>query len=165
MDVATDLDTSGGSDHEFFDNVDIDDPVLNHSTPAGVRYNANRCLFVESSDPATDMDVRAPLRNVTNSCISTQPCSSSSIVEELKKVTSRLDTLSEHMESLGGRMKSLEQTQTAFSTLCSSSDGSAVKGNRKVPAKVSVRICLYFSVFLSCYYAAVNVMPHPPCWG
>ena len=127
--------------------MDIDDPVLNHSTPAGVRYNANRRLFVESFDPATDMDVRAPLRNVTNSCISTQPCSSSSILEELKKVTSRLDTLSEHMESLGGRIKSLEQTQTAFSTPCSSSDGSAVKGKRKVPAKVSVRICLYFSFF------------------
>ena len=69
------------------------------------------------------------------------------------------------MESLGGRIKSLEQTQTAFSTPCSSSDGSAVKGKRKVPAKVSVRISRYFSVFLSCYYAAVNVMPHPPCWG
>ena len=61
------------------------------------------------------------------------------IFEELKKVTSCLNNFSESLELLG--LKLVETMQVRSNSAMPSSsgtDGSAAKGKRKVPAKVSV---------------------------
>ena len=61
------------------------------------------------------------------------------ILEELRKTNSRLETFSEHLEALDGHLKSVEQMQLN-SMAPNSSDGSASKAKRKVPAKVAVNV-------------------------
>lgn len=58
------------------------------------------------------------------------------ILEEMKKVTTRLETFSDQLESMESRLTSVESLQKSF-TLNSSSDGSVSKPKKK-KIKVSV---------------------------
>ena len=73
------------------------------------------------------------------------------VILELKKTNSRLDSFSEHLKTLDGRIKSVEQAQLTISPSSSSSstDGSAVK-KRKVTSKVAVSCLSKIDVFMAC---------------
>ena len=66
-----------------------------------------------------DEQRRQPLRNVSNS---TELDTQRLILEELKRTNSRLDTFSEHLEALDGRLKSVEQMQLDSTTPSSSAN-------------------------------------------
>lgn len=119
--------------------------VLNspNNVPAASGSRPNRRLFTEPA--AREEPHRQPLGDATNlrspASVRTRPSESDTqvlILEELKKTNSRLDSFSEHLKALDGRIKSVEQAQLTISPSSSSStDGSAVK-KRKVPSKVAV---------------------------
>lgn len=62
------------------------------------------------------------------------------ILQEIRKANSRLDRFAGQLQSLETRLTSVESNQMSMTPNSSSgTDGSAVRGKRKVPAKVSVR--------------------------
>ena len=99
-----------GSVRDLFSNNDAVEEVASN-TPEPVSANTttsvSRRLFSNPLDP----DI-----STNNSAQS----HSSEILEELKKVNSRLNTFSECLETLDGRLKSLEQIQITSGTPCSS---------------------------------------------
>ena len=98
---------------------------------------------------------RDPLRSVSNTH-SSESDTQRLILEELRKTNSRVDTFSEHMESMDGRLKSVEQRQLNSTTPSSStSDGSASKSKRKVPAKVAVSAETIVRHLTLCIYACM----------
>lgn len=136
------------TDRDLFENDDLCESVNNepHSrslTAASgaqgtAKTNPNRCLFPTSGESGTR---RHALRNSTNNDTPTRSSDTGVILEELKKVTSSLNDFSERLESLDSRLKSVEEMQIRSNSATpssSSTDGSAPKGKRRVPAKVSV---------------------------
>ena len=64
---------------------------------------------------------------------------SNEILVELKKVNTRLESFCERLDSLDGRLKSVEDMQVNLSSSVSSNtEESALKTKRKVPSRVSV---------------------------
>ena len=60
---------------------------------------------------------------------------SNEILEELKEVSSRLESFSELLDSLDGRMKTMEDIQVNLNTsMSSSTEESASKTKREVPS-------------------------------
>ena len=106
-------------------------------------FRAIRRLFSDRSCHRVPLD----LRDTSSSLLldsSSQSDTLKLILEELKKNNARLDSFSENLKSLDGRLESVEQSQAQLSNSStpssSGTDGSAVKsGKRKVPAKVAVR--------------------------
>lgn len=62
------------------------------------------------------------------------------ILQEIKKTNSRLDVFATQLESLERRLASVESSHMSVTPSSSSgNDGSATKGKRKIPSRVSVR--------------------------
>ena len=145
---SIDMADHGSSDEELSadDATDQDfDAVSDRtSTPsqgASKSTQPNRQLF------STSGALRDPLRNLSNTHLSSSADPHSrlqkQILEELRKTNSRLDTFSDQLEAMDGRLKSVEQMQLNSATPTSSSDSSTSKTKRKVPAKVAVSAAIY----------------------
>ena len=145
--LETDSDSDVGGNGTF-------QTVLNspNKVPAASGSRLNRRLFTKTT---TREEPRwQPLGDATNprspACARTRPSESDTqilILEELKKTNSRLDSFSEHLKTLDGRIKSVEQAQLTISPSSSSSstDRSAVK--EKSPIQSGSKL---FDVFMAC---------------
>ena len=96
-------------------------PPRYNSTPTGGTTSGNLREF--TNQPMTRADI-----NYNNQAI----------LQELKKLSSSMETLSERLESVENRLESVESLQKSF-TLNSSTDGSTEVQKRKVPSKTRVR--------------------------
>ena len=80
---------------------------------------------------------RRALSNLVN--VAAPSSASNEILVELKKVNTRLESFCERLDSLDGRLKSVEDMQVNLSSSVSSNtEESASKTKRKVPSRVSV---------------------------
>ena len=96
-----------------------------------------------------------PRRAFGNSVNAAVLSPSNEILVELKKVNTCLESFCDRLDSLDGRLKSVEDMQVNLSTSVSSStEESASKTKRRVPSRVSVSFSSPFLSLSSC---------HPPC--
>ena len=110
------------------ESASFNEPIDSGGGPSG-QFAASR------GSPRTSTPRRA-FRSVVNATVHSQ---SNEILTELKKVNSRLETFCERLDSLDGRLKTVEDMQVNLSTSVSSStEECASKTKRKVPSRVSV---------------------------
>lgn len=128
-------------DEDFSDHSDAFDQqfdALNDELSVPSRSSVPRRLFFEKENHVPNSQERV---------VQTTPSQPQDpgdiqklILDEIKQANSHLDTFSERLGLLETRLKSVESNQLSL-TPNSSTDGSAVKNKRKVPAKVAVSLC------------------------
>ena len=137
------------------DHFENDEETDGAGTPKETTHRASRSTELSRRLFSNSGVYRDPLRSVSNTH-SSEFDTQRLILEELRKTNSRVDTFSEHMESMDGRFKSVEQRQLNSTTPSSStSDGSASKSKRKVPAKVAVSAETIVRHLTLCIYACM----------
>ena len=143
---------SGEESEELFEGlsspeIDTRGTVANQSPNASAIRGSTVSRRLFSGTEPLDED---PLADVTNQSASrSSPRATAGndtqllILQEVKQANSRLDTFSDRLEALENRLTSVETHQLSSVTPSSSStDSSADRGKRKVPAKVRVsRFC------------------------